>query len=151
MNEHTKDITFKIDGPTVVDNNFGLENDMLEKAEKNSEESELTSESNLCKKCLELDFSINSIFTSRSSSTASQFAVVGNQRFQIFSCYDDQGGNVEVSESWNHDFRFNRDLKQLGTIMAIGFSYDCKSFVTSMNMGWVCTWSLEDKVMTNKF
>jgi hypothetical protein len=53
----------------VIDNNFGLENDMLEKAEKNSEESEFTSDSNFCKQVVDFDFSINKVFASRSTAT----------------------------------------------------------------------------------
>lgn len=59
LNNETKDITFKIEGPIVIDNNFGLENDMLEKAEKNSDESEITSESNMCKQVVEFEYSID--------------------------------------------------------------------------------------------
>ena len=45
MNQEIQDITFKIEGPTVIDNDFNIENEELEeeRAEKVSEESEIVS------------------------------------------------------------------------------------------------------------
>lgn len=79
--QEAKDITVKIEGPTVIDNNFTLENEMMEEADKNSEESELAEKKSIIMRTVECSQSIQSIFTNRSTAQLGNIAVVSPMRF----------------------------------------------------------------------
>jgi len=93
--EQAKDLTFKIEGPIVIETDFAAENDQLEQEDKNSEDSD-QNESKLSKKLLETDKEIKGVFCSRSMAELANVAIVSHMKFTIYFASDDQAGCVDV-------------------------------------------------------
>ena len=59
--------------------------------------------------------------------------------------------NVEITEIWDNDIRFDKEIRSLGKFTSIDFDDKCKTFVTGTNMGWICVWDLVKREFLSKF
>ena len=132
-----------------VKNDFGMPNEGEGKNdEKDSDGSgDLNAAGMLTKKFLDYDLEIESIFTSSNMSDLSYLCIVSKLRFSIFYIQDDNIGGTDFSLIWDNDYRFNRQLKQMGQILSLDFENSCKTFVVGTQLGWICLWDFSERAM----
>ena len=123
----------------------------MEAAEKNSDESEIANNMTSDKKVMQYSQAIKNIIWSRSTSDLGQIAVIGDYRFTIYNVYDDANGNVDLYMCWDNDYRFKRNLRTMGDITALDFDDKCLTFASATQMGWICTWNVNDQQLLTKF
>jgi hypothetical protein len=154
VKSHLKDITMKIEpiiGQEIdVKNDFGA-NEGEKVDEKDSDGSgDLNAAGMLSSKFLLYDQEIDSIYTTSNMSDLSYICITSRLRYSIYYIQDDNMGSADFTLIWNNDYRFDKHLKSMGQILTMDFHKSCKTFITGSQLGWICIWSLCDRVLMHR-
>ena len=63
--------------------------------------------------------------------------------------YDDGMQQIEYTEVWDKDIRFDRNVRNYGKMISLDFENKCKTFITGTNLGWIVVWDLLNKCKLN--
>lgn len=122
----------------------------MEEADKNSEESELAEKKSIIMKTVECDQAIQRIFTNRSTAQLGNVAVVSPMRLQIYNVYQDAHGHIDTNKVWDLNYRFDKELKHLGDILAVEFEVMVRFFAASTATGWIIVGDPANKQVVSK-
>ena len=100
---------------------------------------------------IEVDFEIKNMYRSRSFCAFGYLAIVGAYRFAIYYLYDEEYAGADQNLVWEMNYRFDNSVKKYGMHSCIDFEDGCSTFISGTNIGYVCVWSLDKRVMLSSF
>jgi hypothetical protein len=88
------------------------------------------------------DAKISRIVHSRNVGGNGYIAVISDLRFVIYYLYEDVSNATEIRILWDKDYRFDKEFRKYGKILAGDFDDGCRNFTTSTSSGWILVWNL---------